>query len=199
MVKIDRARLIRTAQLLLIILIGLATFLLISQIGGGVRPAHALPEYVDRTGESCGTCHVNPGGGGPRTLRGLLWAANGRPDAIPSLPGNLAAPAEITDGLELYDIACAGCHGLRGEGLFAINISRSQISKPAIRSFILDGIPGLGMPGFRDRFTETQLENLVDFSSRLSSGEITIPERYELDPPVFRCEPVDGLLSCGEK
>ncbi|MDP2776323.1 MAG: hypothetical protein Q8O48_01665, partial [Anaerolineales bacterium] len=34
------------------------------------QPVHALPEYAERTDESCATCHVNPGGGGPRTLRG---------------------------------------------------------------------------------------------------------------------------------
>lgn len=196
---INKTYLTRTWKVLLIAAIGLATFLLVSQLGGGVNSAHALPEYVDRTSESCGTCHVNPGGGGPRTLQGLLWAAAGRPDAVPSLPGTLVAPAEITDGIELYDIACAGCHGLRGEGLFAINIAGTQISKQAIRSFILYGIPGLGMPGFEGRFTDTQLNNLVDFAVSLSSGEIFLPESYELPPPLFRCDPVDNLQTCGEK
>lgn len=199
MAKINRTQLLRTGQIILIVLIGFAAFLLISQIGGGVRTAHALPEYVDRTGESCGTCHVNPGGGGPRTLQGLLWAASGRPDAVPPLPGNLVAPAEITDGFELYDIACAGCHGLLGEGLFAINIAGMQISKQAIRSFVIYGVPGLGMPAFENRLTDVQLENLVDFSFKLSTGEITLTESYELPPPLFRCEPVESRLTCGEK
>jgi hypothetical protein len=50
--------------------------------------AHALPEYATRTGQQCSTCHVNPAGGGPRTLRGLLWLAQGRPDQVPPLPGS---------------------------------------------------------------------------------------------------------------
>ena len=33
---------------------------------------HAYPEYTDRTGDQCTACHVNPAGGGPRTLRGLI-------------------------------------------------------------------------------------------------------------------------------
>jgi mono/diheme cytochrome c family protein len=199
MLKRFKSNLTRTGQIFLLVLIGLAVFFLVTQLSGGVPTAHALPEYTDRTGESCGTCHVNPGGGGPRTLSGLLWAANGRPDAVPVLPGVLAAPAEITDGLELYDIACAGCHGLRGEGLFAINIAGSGISKAAIESFILDGITGLGMPGFRDQFTQTQLENLVEFSAQLSAGEIILPDSYELPPPLFTCVPVNDQLSCGVK
>ncbi len=195
----NKSNLIRTGQILLIIFTGLVTFFTVTQLAGGVRLAHALPEYTNRTGESCGTCHVNPGGGGPRTLRGLLWAAAGRPDAVPSLPGVLAAPAEITDGLELYDIACAGCHGLRAEGLFAVNIAGVGISKPAIRSFILYGIPELGMPAFEDRFTVEQLDSLVEFSAQLSVGEISIPASYGLDPARFVCEPVNDQLICGEK
>jgi mono/diheme cytochrome c family protein len=35
------------------------------------QPVHALPEYAARTGEACATCHVSPGGGGPRA--GPLW------------------------------------------------------------------------------------------------------------------------------
>ena len=194
-----RPTLVRAGQILLIVMIGLAFFFLVTQLTGGVRSVHALPEYSNRTGEPCGTCHVNPGGGGPRTLSGLLWAAKGRPDEVPSLPGVLAAPVEITDGLELYDIACAGCHGLRGEGLFAINIAGSGISKAAIRSFVLHGIPEFGMPAFEDKFTETQLNNLVDFSGQLSSGEISIPASYDLDPAQFACEPVNDQRTCGEK
>jgi len=190
---------IRTLQILLIAAIGLACFFLITQLAGGVRPAHALPEFAERTGEPCGTCHVNPGGGGPRTLNGLLWAAQGRPDEVPSLPGVLAAPAEITEGLELYDIACAGCHGLRGEGLFAINIAGSGISRGAIRSFVLRGIPGLGMPAFEGKFTDIQLESLLDFAAELSSGETVLPASYELPPAQFSCEPADSQLSCGGK
>ena len=41
------------------------------------RTVKALPIYAQRTGLVCGQCHVNPGGGGPRTAFGRAFAANG--------------------------------------------------------------------------------------------------------------------------
>lgn len=35
----------------------------------------ALPDYTTKTGQSCGTCHVNPAGGGPLTAQGQAFAA----------------------------------------------------------------------------------------------------------------------------
>ena len=104
--------LLRLAQMSLILAMALITYFGIRVWLENEQAAHALPEFTERTSEPCAACHVNPGGGGPRTLRGLLWAARGRPDDIPPLPGKLISP-DITDGLELYDIACAGCHGSR--------------------------------------------------------------------------------------
>jgi hypothetical protein len=46
------------------------------------KPALALPAYAASTGKPCGTCHVNPAGGGPRTKFGAAFAANGH-----KLPG----------------------------------------------------------------------------------------------------------------
>ncbi len=65
-----KSTLIRFAQYLAIAALALGVTLWVA-----AQPVHALPEYAARTGESCATCHVSPGGGGPRTLRGLLWAA----------------------------------------------------------------------------------------------------------------------------
>jgi mono/diheme cytochrome c family protein len=52
------------------LILGLAVFAL-------PRPADALPSYAKQTGRSCGSCHVNPAGGGPRTAFGKAFAANG--------------------------------------------------------------------------------------------------------------------------
>jgi hypothetical protein len=41
------------------------------------QPAKALPSYAKQTGLSCGRCHVNAAGGGPRTAFGKAFAANG--------------------------------------------------------------------------------------------------------------------------
>lgn len=187
--------LIRLAQTLVVIVLALIAYMAV-RLWLGETPVHALPEYSTRTGESCGTCHVNPGGGGPRTLRGLLWAARGRPDDIPELPGFLLAP-NVSDGNELYDIACAGCHGFQGEGLFAIGLAERDISRAAVRSFIRRGIPNLGMPAFEGQFTEEQLEALVTFVVEMGEGQIPADE-YPLPPPQFACEMEPNIPCRGE-
>src|SRR3990172_3267328 len=40
-----------------------------------VRPTAALPDYAAKTGQACGTCHVNSAGGGPRTPLGQRFEA----------------------------------------------------------------------------------------------------------------------------
>lgn len=184
----------RALQILLILLLAAGVFLGVTQLAGGVGPAYALPEYANRTGESCGTCHVNPGGGGPRTLRGLLWAAQGKPDAVPALPGLLAAPS-VVDGLELYDIACAGCHGYRAEGLFAMHLAGTGVSKPAVRSFILGGIPLSGMPSFEGQFSDLQFEALVDFVTALTTGQIELKDKYPLPPAQLGCQAPSAICA----
>src|SRR5574341_2466292 len=79
------------------------------------RSVRALPEYASRTSQPCATCHVSPGCGGPRTMRGLLWIADGRPDEVRAFANVLLAPG-VNDPQVLYDAACAACHGSRGEG-----------------------------------------------------------------------------------
>ena len=190
--------LIRLGQYLIIVLLASIT-IWIASAWGDHRIAYALPEYASRTGEPCATCHVNPGGGGPRTLRGLLWSARGKPDAVPQLPGVLIAPG-VSDGAELYDIACAGCHGRKGEGLFAINLAGIGVSESSIRSFVTRGIPRSGMPTFAGQFTDSQLDALVTFVAGLASGEIApLPDSYLLPPAQFKCSPVSASAKCGVK
>ena len=83
------------------------------------RPiAYALPEFATHTGEPCSTCHVNPAGGGPRTMRGSLWIAAGKPDQVPPLPGSQASASSgpLDDAALFAKFGCAGCHGASGEG-----------------------------------------------------------------------------------
>lgn len=190
--------LIRLGQYLIIVLLASITAL-IASAWGDRRIAYALPEYASRTGEPCAACHVNPGGGGPRTLRGLLWSARGKPDAVPQLPGILIAPG-VSEGAELYDIACAGCHGRQGQGLFAISLVGIGVPETSIRSFVTRGIPRSGMPTFAGQFTESQLDALVAFVAGLASGEIApLPESYSLPPAQFKCSPVSASAKCGVK
>jgi len=185
----------RLGQSFIIVMLALVVYFSV-RLALGERPVHALPEYAPRTGEPCATCHVSAGGGGPRTLRGMLWAARGRPDDIPDLPGTLIAPG-VDAGVELYDIACAGCHGRNGEGLYGISLAGRGISQAAVRSFIRDGIPELGMPAFAGQFTPEQLNSLSKFVAEMSAGTI-IPDAYLLPPPEADCLPGTDTFCRGQ-
>lgn len=165
----------------IILFIGFGVFLWASLFLDTQR-VHALPEYAQRTDESCAACHVNPGGGGPRTLRGLLWAAQGRPDLMPELANILIAPG-VSDGADLYDIACSSCHGQQGEGIFGLKLTGTGVKESKIRSNILRGRLRSGMPSYEGQFTDEQLDALVLFVSELSSGQAeTLPDFYKLPP-----------------
>lgn len=192
----NRLPFLRTLQVTFILVVSLAVYLAVSLGLNGNQTVHALPEYTDRTGEPCGTCHVNPGGGGPRTLRGLLWAAQGRSNDVPDLPGNLISPS-ITDGIELYDFGCAGCHGNSGEGNSAIGLAGKDISMAAARSFIRDGIPDLGMPAYGDQLTSEQIESLAKFVNEIGTG-LPLPREYPLPTPEFICQPLEPAACGGE-
>ncbi len=177
---------IRSLKYFILIALSLMIVVIV-MLWAGSSTVYALPEYASRTGEPCAACHVSAGGGGPRTLRGLLWSARGRPDKVPDLPGILIAP-RVTDGMELYQIACAGCHGTKGEGLFAMGLVNTKISPSSIRAYTLVGIPKLGMPSFPDQFTPDQLNSLVKYVAGLSTGQIPPPvDAYPLPPAHFHC------------
>jgi len=179
----------------LLALVGVSVVLLI--LLWSATPGHALPEYAARTNESCATCHVSPGGGGPRTLRGMLWAARGKPDQVPDLPGVLIAPG-VSDGAELYDITCAACHGARGEGLFGVALTNSGLPDNKVRTQILNGRVRSGMPAFKGKFTAQQLDALVKYVAGLASGDATPPPpSYRLAPGKLQCVPSPENAFCG--
>jgi mono/diheme cytochrome c family protein len=176
--------------------VGVFVFILMGILFGEHR-VYALPEYAKRTGEACATCHVNPGGGGPRTLRGALWAAQGKPDQVPPLPNVLLAPG-VTDGADLYQIACATCHGAKGEGLFGLPLANSGLADNKIRSNILKGRLKSGMPAFEGMFTTDQLDALVAYVVALGDGTAEFPPaEYPLAPPAFDCSAANAPQPCG--
>jgi mono/diheme cytochrome c family protein len=186
--------LIHYLQLLGIACIALFVLLAISSAANSVQ---ALPEYSHRTSEPCAVCHVNPGGGGPRTLRGALWAARGKPDEVPALPNVLLAPS-VDDGAELYQIACSTCHGLSGEGLFGRELANTGLKDSKIRSNILKGRLQSGMPSFDGMFTDAQLQALVDYVVSLANGTAEIPPlEYPLEPPAMNCSGQSPSETCG--
>ncbi|MBI5963223.1 MAG: cytochrome c [Chloroflexi bacterium] len=186
--------LIHYLQLLAIAAIAVFILLAISSSSNSVQ---ALPEYSHRTNEACAVCHVNPGGGGPRTLRGALWAARGKADEVPVLPGVLIAPG-VDDGAELYEIACATCHGMYGEGLFGRVIANTGVKPQKISTNILRGRLNSGMPSFEGMFTEAQLQALIDYTYELATGKAEIPPAtYPLELPEFKCSPQSPSVFCG--
>jgi len=158
---------------------------------------HAFPEYSQNTGEACATCHVNPGGGGPRTLRGALWASQGRLSDVPALPNVLLAPG-IKEGWELYEIGCSTCHGLKGEGLFGREIANTGLPAGKIRTNIVNGRIKSGMPAFKGMFTDPQLQALVDYTLSLASGKAEIlPAEFPLAAPSFECKSLIFTVTSG--
>jgi mono/diheme cytochrome c family protein len=141
-----------------------------------VRPvAHALPEYATRTGESCATCHVNPAGGGPRTMRGSLWIAAGRPDQVPPLPGSserTSAAAAPADDQALYaKFACAGCHGAAGEGGAGPALNKAELPADQVAQVIRNG-KGAMMGYKANTMSDAELAAVVRFTQAIGRGEI---------------------------
>jgi mono/diheme cytochrome c family protein len=135
--------------------------------------AHALPEYAARTGQPCATCHANPAGGGPRTMRGLLWVAEGKPDEVPQLPGSEPSSGETAlDGRALFDqFFCSGCHGQSGGGAVGPALTQTEWPAEEVRGVIRNGQGA--MKGFPpDTMSEAQLAAIVEFVQALGRGEV---------------------------
>ena len=167
---------------------------------------HALPEYGTRTGQPCTSCHVNPSGGGPRTLQGLLWVAEGRPDKLPALPGAEQKPSpDAPEGKALYQkFGCAACHGPNGEGGAGPALNREELPADELAGVIRNG-KGT-MLGYRsDMISDAELAALVRHVQAIGRGEIEAGsglERQLLPPPQLACatgqaDPVADTIGCG--
>src|SRR5207253_812604 len=71
------------------------------------------------------------------------------------------------DGASLFHSNCAGCHGADGSGGIGPQLSGGEVTKAfttaaAEADFVKHG--GGGMPAFRDRLSETELQAIVDFT-----------------------------------
>lgn len=147
----------------------------------------ALPEYAVRTGEPCGSCHVNPAGGGPRNQRGLLWVAAGKPDKVPELPGKPSGEPGQVDGAELYKKhGCGGCHGNSGEGLVGPALNKPDLNVAAARDVIRKGKGAMPAYG-ADKLPDADLEALIAAFKTLSG--LPSAEAPAALPP--------GKLTCG--
>lgn len=153
-------------------------------------PAYALPEYATRTGQQCTTCHVNPAGGGPRTLRGLLWIAEGRPDQVPPLPGSEEEAISELDGATLFRrLECSRCHGVVGEGGVAPPLNREELPAEELYTILRNGTGG--MKGFPpDALPDAAMQVLIPYVQAIGRGEVelglVLKKRF-LPPPQLMC------------
>jgi mono/diheme cytochrome c family protein len=171
--------------------------------------AHALPEYATRTGEPCSTCHVNPAGGGPRTVRGNLWVAAGKPDKVPPLPGEQPATAAagaagaLDDSTIYQKSGCAACHGVAGEGGVGPALTGAQWAPDQVTSIVRNG-KGT-MPGAKSTaLSDADLAAIVRFVQAIGRGEVKPPAPVgpqPLPPAQVLCTTGSGatlaLVSCG--
>jgi mono/diheme cytochrome c family protein len=158
---------------------------------GWSTPTHAYPEYTARTGEQCTTCHVNPAGGGPRTLRGLLWLADGKQDTVPPLPGSSAAASDqVLDGAGLYEkLECGRCHGLTGEGGVGPALNDAEQESAALTNVIVNGVGTMKGYGV-DALSTAEMEVLVAYLRAMGRGEIKsaiILQKRLLPPAQLSC------------
>jgi len=161
------------------------------------RPtAHALPEYATRTGEPCATCHVNPAGGGPRTVRGSLWVAAGKPDVVPPLPGSpdqgSAAAVPVTDQALYEKFGCAGCHGAAGEGGAGPALNKAELPADQITQVVRNG-RGTMMAFTSNTLSDADLAAIVRFVQAAGRGEVKAPPKIE--PAAMR--PAQAICGSG--
>ena len=191
-------------QGLLWVLLGLGVGLLLF---GAMPQAHALPEYATRTGEPCATCHVNPAGGGPRTARGALWIARGRPDTVPQAPQSsqvespASADSSAVPGRALYaQFGCAACHGAAGEGASGPALNTTA-AVAGVEQVIRKG-RGTMMAFKADSLSDPDLAAIVQFVRSLAGGPAEQTAGSQpVDPAAFVCASApDGaamIRSCG--
>jgi putative heme-binding domain-containing protein len=107
--------------------------------------------------------------------------------------GSSAKPSKVSleAGRKAYNSSCAGCHGLDGSGSDkAVNISGGakvrQLSDSQLASIISNGVPGTGMPAFRN-LSETETRAVVGYVRSLQ-GKLkaqTLPGDAERGKQIF--------------
>ncbi len=92
---------------------GVAATALLAVLTLAVGTSSALPMYAARVRKPCVFCHINPGGGGPRNIRGQFFARNDHqfPDPIPTMndiralaaAGQQSGPAPVASHESFWD------------------------------------------------------------------------------------------------
>ena len=129
--------------------------------------------------------------GGPLTTAQVkvlaegLKAKWGKPGSETDVPGYLLAPGgNVEDGQMMFAMACASCHGDKGQGGKAGELRVGAINEPAylalssnqvLRRYIITGRPDLGMPSYAEKtnrphnFKTLTAQDVADLTSFLDS------------------------------
>jgi mono/diheme cytochrome c family protein len=109
-------------------------------------------------------------------------------------------------GQQLFESACAGCHGLDGKGgEHAPNIATSSkfhnVSDSALAHIVHDGITVSGMPAFGSIFNSSQINEVVSYlrilqgtqkSARISGDAETVRTLFKEKARCAECHSVNG-------
>lgn len=95
-------------------------------------------------------------------------------------------------GQQLFSSSCAGCHGLDGRGgehgpNIATTAEVQRLSEPEILRIVRNGIPGAGMPAFRLKFDDPQLDAIVSYLRVLQGkhAAVSVPGNPERGRSLF--------------
>jgi putative heme-binding domain-containing protein len=101
----------------------------------------------------------------------LSWAVATALAPAPIAQEHSFTPADIENGLRLYQGSCAGCHGAGGDAIPGIDLGRGQFRRvatdPEMIAVIRSGIPGTTMPP--SGFSEAQALTIVAYLRNLAS------------------------------
>ncbi|HEX5414075.1 MAG TPA: copper resistance protein CopC [Chloroflexota bacterium] len=97
-----------------------------------------------------------------------------------------ATPQSIADGQQVYAQNCLACHGpgARGDGPLAATINPRpsdlvvhvpQHTDAELEAWIADGFPGSAMPAWKDKLTEQQRWDVLNYLKTLASRAETSP------------------------
>jgi mono/diheme cytochrome c family protein len=96
-------------------------------------------------------------------------------NSIPNTSGPTASPTDLAVVRKMFSESCASCHkedGTGGEAIIegkkikAEDLTSESIKKDSDKELfenISEGIPGEGMPAFKDKLTEQQIRDLIRF------------------------------------
>jgi mono/diheme cytochrome c family protein len=128
----------------------------------------------------------------------LSWQTGGAPEIVPGptiTPHPAISPVpqvegDPFEGAALYDFNCKACHGPEAKGRVGASLTQNWGSiRPdlAIRSTIVNGVPGSAMPAWSTAeggpLTDTQIDDIVAYIVSLPVPAGQISPTPEIAPP----------------